>query len=149
MVLSLLVNVGLGFLYFGKYKDFNNLNEKYNNVVAENQKISTSSAELKKQIKTLENQNKATEAAFKAKSDKVKSYTALFSYLNTVIKAHNGLDGWTDAEYQKGRGLAQATGDQSIVTKTDWAWNRKDIDQITRLVGWLDEVVNGINNALK
>lgn len=79
----------------------------------------------------------------------MKAYTALLAYFNQVVETHRGFSGWTNAEYQHARSLAVATGDNNIVSKTEWAWTREDIDPITRVVGWLGEIVSGINNSLK
>jgi hypothetical protein len=159
LAISLIGNAVLGFLYFKKTTDNKNLNDKCNSLSQEVKKlqsqISTTSAELKRvstasaalndQVTSLQNQLTACQA----KSAKVKTYTAVVSYVSGVIKAHNGFDGWTDAEYQKGRSLAQATGDQNFISTIDWAWNRKDIDQMTRFTGFLNALVTGIDNALK
>ena len=156
---SLIGNAALGYLYYKKTTDNKDLNDKCNSLTqevkklqsqvsttsAELKRLSTSSAALQDQVTSLQDQLTACQA----KSAKVKTYTAVVSYVSGVIKAHNGFDGWTDAEYQKGRSLAQATGDQNFIGTIDWAWNRKDIDQMTRFTGFLNALVTGIDNALK
>ena len=152
-VLLLIGTVIFGYLYYTKnasYNDLNSANIKCNNEKSALEKqASSSSAQLRKQIKDCQDQKTAMEAANKAKTDKITAYNTLFSYFITVLRAHGGLNGWTDAEYQKARGLAQTTGDPSMLSKTDWAWNHHEIDQITRLADWLDTLSAGITNTLK
>ena len=159
MIVSLISATVLGLLYYKKSGDYRNLNNKCDNLSSQVKKlenqVSTTSAELKRvstgaaslqaQVTSLQDQL----AACQAKSAKVKAYTAVISYVSGIIKIHNGFDGWTDAEYQKGRSLAQATGDTNFVNTIDWAWNRKDLDQMTRFTGFLNALVTGIDNALK
>lgn len=159
LVVSVITAAVLGFLYFKKSSDYQTLNNKCDNLSsqvkklenqvsttsAELKKVSTASAALQAQVTSLQDQL----AACQAKSAKVKTYTAVISYVSGVIKIHNGFDGWTDAEYQKGRSLAQATGDTNFVNTIDWAWNRKDLDQMTRFTGFLNALVTGIDNAVK
>ena len=59
------------------------------------------------------------------------------------------MDGWTDAEYQAGRIKAQATGSASFVSDVDWAWNQRDINQITRLVKIFEDISAGVASGLK
>lgn len=167
LVIIPIVIACLGYLYFQELKTSNDLSDKYMGLSDEHSKLNSdyldlssssasSSAKLNKQIKalqkentSLEKENKASEKEYEESSNKVKAYTALLAYFNSIVRKHKGFNGWTNAEYLHAKGLAQATGDSGIVSKTDWAWNRKDVDSITRVTGWLDEVVAGINNSLK
>ena len=169
-----IILVVLGYLYFLELKSSDDLSNKYRELSDQYSRLnedylslvsisSSSSADLKKQaekiqdaneilekkIESAQEENEVLEKENKESLDKVKAYNTLLSYFSSVIKKHNGFDGWTNSEYLHAKGLAQATGDSGIVSKTDWAWNRKDIDPITRITGWLDEIVNGINNSLK
>lgn len=157
----------LGYLYFQELRNSDGLSDKYIELSDEYNKLNSdyldlstssasSSATLNKQVKTLqkenaalEKENKASEKDYKNSETKVKAYTALLAYFSSVVRNHKGFSGWANAEYLHAKGLAQATGDSGIVSKTDWAWNRTDIDQITRVTGWLDEVVAGTNNSFK
>lgn len=101
---------------------------------------------------TLEGEKKALEkqiADTKTKQAKITAYKDFFKYLTDVIEAHNGLDGWTDAEYQIGRNKAVATGDSSFVADVDWAWNQRSVDQVTRLVKIFRDIIAGIEAGLK
>lgn len=107
-----------------------------------NQDLTKQKSDLEKTKKSLEDQI----AANKAKFAKIKAYTAVLSYLGDLLLVHNGLDGWTEEEFQKGRQLAVATGDSKFVETVDWAWSRKDISQMIRLVKFLDDAIAGIES---
>jgi len=111
----------------------------------ENEKLKTENTNLIKENESLSAGNKENES----KMAKAKAYNDVLAYLVQIIQAHNGLNGWTEAEYQAGRQKAQATGDQSFVDLIDWAWNNQAIDQIERLTKVMDAIADGIGNNLK
>ena len=156
-----------GYFYWQKVKAYNNLasdNRKlsdeqrdFNNTLAtktaelQNQKtaLEKDKATLEGEKKTLEKQIADSTAANKANQAKITTYKDFFKYLTDVVETHNGLNGWTDAEYQIGRGKAQATGSSSFVADVDWAWNQRDVDQVTRLVKIFRDIIAGIESGLK
>ena len=150
-----LVGGALGYLYYQKFKNYQSLKSENENL--KNQ-IASSSEELKKEIEGLQKDKTALEkenktltdqaASDKTKDAKIKAYNDFFKYLNSVIEVHNGFNGWTDAEYQAGRKYAQATGDNNFVSLIDWAWNRKDIDQTTRVIAVWKAIAAGIEGNL-
>lgn len=94
---------------------------------------------------------KALEEKITKYEEKTKTITAcneFLRYLNQVTIDHGGFDGWTEAEYQTGRQKAQGTGDQALVSIVDWAWNNKDIAQMTRFNTVLKAVVDGVAKNL-
>ena len=91
----------------------------------------------------------AQRAADKAKDEKIKAYSATLDYLAGLIATHNGLNGWTEAEYQRGRRIAEGTKSDDFLATVDWAWNHKEIDQISRLTKVMQEVSKGIDDNLK
>jgi len=94
---------------------------------------------------TLEEQN----AALKAKIAGATAYNNFLKHLNSVIETHGGFTGWTDAEYQTGLALAQATGNSAFVNTITWAWTQTSIGPVVRVLRVLKETASGIENALK
>jgi len=145
----------LGYFYYAKNKAYRSLSSEKTNL--ENQQ--KSSADLQKQIDTLTKENtdltktkkdqKDQIDSWQAKAAKARAYNDVMRYFAAITKAHNGFDGWTDVEYQTGRAKAQATGDTAFVNTVDWAWNRKDVSQMDRAVGFWNAVCDGIDNSLK
>ena len=86
---------------------------------------------------------------YKAKIGKAQTYNDFFKYLNSVIEIHNGFTGWTDAEYQTGRGLAQKAGDSSFLGVVDNAWNNQQQPVTDRMVSVWKSIQKGIENSLK
>ena len=146
LILTILFFLASGTLGYFYYREFQRNKTLESDKKAVENQLENASQSLQKQITALEkgkteleNENKTLEDqafANKVKVDKIKAYTTCLAYLTSLVKTHSGLDGWTDAEFQKGRTLAQATGDQNFLDTVDWAWNRTDIDQITRLAGF-------------
>lgn len=85
------------------------------------------------------------------KSDKATalSYNDFFKHMNTVIETHNGFSGWTDAEFQTGKTLAEKTGNTAFVNTINWAWYETSVDPATRVIRVWKETQAGIENALK
>ena len=149
----------LGYLYYAKNRDYKNLNTAKQLL----EEKSKSLEDLQKQVEDLTKTNETLTAENKklktdisdqssaqaAKVKKAKAYNDVMRYFSSVIKAHNGFDGWTDAEYQTGRVKAQATLDTAFVNTVDWAWNRQDINVVDRVVGFWNAVSDGIDNSLK
>jgi cell division protein FtsB len=108
-------------------------------------------SDLEKQVDSLTKEKDGLEkqvADYQAKSTKLAAYVECLNYLDTLVETHQGLDGWTEAEYQTGRDKIQATGDQALVDKADWAWNTKSVDQTTRLLGFLQVLIQGMKSNL-
>ena len=153
----------LGYFYWQKMKSYNDLTDSKQKAEASlNEKLKTSEDNLAKANTELAGLKATTDASGKsisvlekqiadnnAKKASIASYLAVFTYLADIIANHNGLNGWTEAEYQAGRALAVATGNNSFVADVDWAWNQRDVDQITRLVKVMRDIITGINNGLK
>ncbi|MFH1749425.1 MAG: hypothetical protein ABH837_00775 [bacterium] len=142
----------LGYMFYGKYNDYKNLKDKYTDL----KEVTVGDLEkeiedLQKQVDTLTTEKTALEEQIKEKDAGIataNAYNEFLKYMTQIIKTHNGFTGWTDAEYQVGRTKAQATGSTSFVNTVDWAWNRTDIDPVTRVIGVWDAVANGISNAI-
>ena len=149
----------LAYFYWQKTKGNHDLDSSKQKV---EESLRTSEANLAKANSELTALKASTDASGKSISslekqiadnklgmEKITAYNEFFKYLTSVIKTHSGLDGWTDAEYQAGRVKAQATGSASFVSDVDWAWNRRDIDQITRLVKIFEDISAGVASGLK
>jgi len=155
LVISIVLFLGLavlGYFFWQKTKNYNSLladkkalESQYSLISKDTVKqiadLKTENANLKKENETL--------TAKTAKMAKAKAYNDVLAYLIQIIQAHNGLNGWTEAEYQSGRVKAVATGDQSFVDIIDWAWNNQAIDQVERLTKVMDAIADGIGNNLK
>ena len=165
LVLGIIFLVGagvLGYFYYIKDQDFKSLTSEKQSLQTLLDKTKTgstkSSTDLQNQVKTLQSQVTTLEKekkdlqtqvnSDKTKSAKAQKYLAVLNYVSATIAKYNGLDGWTDSDYQQGRSLAEETNDTSFVNTVDWAWNTKDISQIVRLNGFLDAVSKGITANL-
>ena len=152
LVIAILLFLGLavvGFFYWQEVKSYNQLNTDKK---ALEQQLSSISKDTISQIANFKKENETLTASNKAKDAKMakaKAYNDVLAYLIQIIQAHNGLNGWTEAEYQAGRVKAQATGDQSFVDLVDWAWNNQAIDQVERLTKVMDAIADGIGSNLK
>ena len=167
--LSLIGNGVLGYFYYKENKNSKNLVVQKQNM--ENQKndlqkqiddqfkdLEKSDEELNKTLDDLEKENESLKSEkkdlenqisdFQEKITKAKAYSAFLKHLNAVIETHSGFDGWTDAEFQTGKSLAEATGDASFVTTVNWAWYETSIDSVTRAIRTLKEIQSGIEGAL-
>jgi cell division protein FtsL len=147
-----LTSGALGYLYYAKNRDYKNLNTAKQQLEEKNKSFE----DLQKQIETITSDNKKLKtditdqaSAQEAKVKKAKAYNDVMRYFSSVVKAHNGFDDWTDAEYQTARAKAVITGDTAFVSTIDWAWNRHDIGDIDRAVGFWNAVADGIDNSLK
>ncbi|OGY24639.1 MAG: hypothetical protein A2Y57_00770 [Candidatus Woykebacteria bacterium RBG_13_40_7b] len=173
LVISIVLFVGLvilGFLFYQKSKSYKSLEDERRALQAEQSLISkdtvnqikTLTAEntsLKKENATLTSENTALKSENEdltannqekaAKMAKASVYNDFLAYLVQIIQAHNGLSGWTEAEYQAARTKAQATGDQTFVELIDWAWTSTTIDQVERLTKVLDSISDNIGNNVK
>ena len=155
LIVFFLSTVALGFFSYQSVK-------KYQSLYDENLRLTTSvlptptpsatastldqeNADLKLENHTLEEQL----AAKNTKIAKAKTYNDFFQYMNSVIEAHNGFDGWTEAEYQIAYNKAQATGDNAFTGVVDAAWHDADGDPTTRILRVLKTINEGIANNLK
>jgi len=158
LVLTIMFFVGagvLGYFYYEKFKaykslasDKQKLEDQLRNSSTtwqkKNNDLEKDKAQLQKDKKTLQDQI----AADRAKIDKAKAYLETLVYVNQLIADHGGLVGWTEAEFQEGRRIAETTGDSSYVDLVDWCWNRRDINQITRLTRFYKASTDGISSNL-
>ena len=133
LVISIALFLGLvvlGYFFWQKNKNYNSLladkkalERQYafisKDTVKQIADLKTENANLKKENETL--------TAKTAKMAKAKAYNDVLAYLVQLIQAHNGLNGWTEAEYQDGRAKAVATGDQAFIDIIDWAWNMEHV----------------------
>jgi hypothetical protein len=86
---------------------------------------------------------------YQAKIAKANAYNEFYKYLNSVIQAHGGYSGWTDAEFQIGKQKAEATGDAAFVSTVNWAWYETSIPPTDRIIRASNEIASGIENSLK
>lgn len=173
LVIAIVLFVGLvvlGYLFYQKNKSYNNLEaerkalqqeqsliskdtvNQIKTLTAENTSLKKENANLTTENTSLKKENEDLAAVNKekaAKMAKASTYNDVLAYLVQIVQAHNGLDGWTEAEYQAGRTKAQATGDQTFVDLIDWAWNSTTIDQVERLTKVLDSISDNIGNNVK
>lgn len=126
----------------GQIKQLNSENTKLKTA---NKTLTDENTKLKSEKETLTTQNTEKDA----KMAKAKAYNEVLAYIVQIVQAHNGLNGWTEAEYQTGRTKAQATGDQTFVELIEWAWNSTTIDQVERLAKVLDSIADNIGNNLQ
>lgn len=158
LVLAMVFFLGagtLGYLYYTKHNDYKNLQtekealEQQLETAAED--LQKENEELKKQKTDLENEKKSLEdqvTASNAKLKTIKAYMDSLSYLIGLVETHNGMNNWTEAEFQQGRLLVQATGDQNFLNVVDAAWADKSTPQMTRLVNVFKALVAGVNSNL-
>jgi len=147
----------LGFLFYQSYKNYQALkeeNQRLASLPSPSPTISVSPSSgtdlLKENMDLkLENQTLKKDLADKnAKTAKAKAYNDFFKYMNSVIMAHNGFDGWTEAEYLTARGKAEATGDGTFVSTIDWAWHDTNTAPLDRLIKVWTSIDQGIGNNL-
>ncbi len=153
-VLLLIGSGGLGYLYYQKTNDYNSLKKQNEEL----KKASTTTKdeqekqidELKKENETLKTDKANLEKQVTEKDTQIATaaaYNDFFKYLNQVIRTHNGVSGWTDAEYQVGHQKAEATGSQDFANLIEWAWYHTEVDPITRLLEVWDAIANGIEGG--
>ncbi len=149
----------LGYLYYAKHNDYKSLQtEKEAEKEALEQQLETAAEDLQKEVEKLEkqktdleNEKKSLEdqvTASSAKLKTVKAYMDSLSYLIGLIETHNGMDNWTEAEFQQGRQLVQTTGDQNFLNVVDAAWADTGGDQTIRLLNVLKALASGVNSNL-
>ena len=158
LLVFFLSTVILGFLFYQSYKNYKALkteNQRLTNLPTPSPSVSASSnaniddltkenLDLKLEKMNLEKQI----ADDKTKDEKAKAYNDFFKYMNSIIVAHNGFDGWTEAEYLTARGKAEATGDGSFVSTIDWAWHDTNTAALDRLIKVWTSIDQGIGNNL-
>jgi len=158
LLLFFLSTVILGFLFYQSYINYRTLkteNQFLTNKPTPSPSVSASSStniddltkenlDLKLEKMNLEKQI----ADDKTKDEKAKAYNDFFKYLNSVIMAHNGFEGWTEAEYQTARTKAEATKDGSFVSTIDWAWHDTNTPPLDRLIRVWTSIDQGIGNNL-
>jgi len=147
----------LGFLFYQSYKNYKALKEENQRLVSLPSPSPTISASPGSQTDLLkENTDLKLEkmklekqiADDEAKDAKAKAYNDFFKYLNSVIMAHNGFEGWTEAEYQEAYRKAEATGDGNFVSVIEWAWHDTNTSQLDRLIKVWTLIDQGIGNNL-
>ena len=131
----------LGYLYYKKGKDYQNLTNEKELLLDQ---LQGSESDLLRSNQDLE----AQVAEYQRKNALAKTHNDFMTYFVGVANTHNGLNDWTDAEWAEGRRLAEATGNSSFVALFDWARNNSDIDQIERLIKLLDAIANSIGRNL-
>ena len=160
----------LGYFYYQKIKKINDLSKEI--IAIEDQK-NQETAKLQKQIDELTGSGKLSAdstSALKKESDQLKldkkslqdqitalnakiaqanTYNEMFKYYNQVIETHGGFTGWTDAEFQTGRVLAEKTGNASYVNTVNWAWYETSVPPFDRALRFQKETATGVENSLK
>ncbi|TSC93109.1 MAG: hypothetical protein Athens101428_736 [Candidatus Berkelbacteria bacterium Athens1014_28] len=149
----------LGYFYWQKMKSYNDLADSKKKVEESLKTAEDNLAKANIELATLKTSSDASGQSISslqkqitdnnAKKASIASYLTVFTYLVDLIEAHSGLDGWTETEFQTGRAKAVATGNNSFVADIDWAWAHKEVDQITRLVRVMRDIITGINNGIK
>lgn len=156
----------LGYFYWQKMKSSNDLSTSKQSVEAKlktaedsltkaNTDLTTANAELAalessssasgQSISSLQKQV----ADYKAGMTKITAYKEFLKYYNSIIEAHNGYTGWTDAEFQVGKTKAEATGDTSFVSLVNWAWYETTVDVTTRIIRVNKAIVSGLESGIK
>ncbi len=158
LILFFFSSVFLGFLFYQSYTNYQTLkteNQRLTNKPTPSPSVSASSdmsiADLTKENLDLKLEKMNLEkqiADDRTRDEKVKAYNDFFKYLNSVILAHNGFEGWTEAEYQTARTKAEATKDSSFVSTIDWAWHNTDTPPLDRLIRVWTSIDQGIGNNL-
>ena len=154
-ILFFVVSGVFGYLYYQKHKDHQNLlTEKQkleDRLATAAEDLQDQAEELQKQIKELQDQKNACDdesASHKTKSATIKKYMDCLDYLVGLIHVHSGFDNWSEAEYQNGRKLVEATGDSNFLSVVDAAWTDEGGDQMTRLVNVFNALISGVNSNL-
>ena len=151
LILTILFFLGsstFGYLYYKKNKSYKSLqNERQ-----------LSYAELKQQISKIETENttlKQTNSSLEKISNdqkildsKIKTYLDVLNYIAQLIDTHDGLDGISEAEYQEGKAIAEATDNDDFVKTLEWVWTRTDLNQFDRLATVLKAISSGISDNL-
>ncbi len=125
----------LGYLSYSQFQINQSLNSEKNRIAYELSQLRAAVAE--------------GNTAQIAKIAKALAYADFFGYMNEVTAVHDGYTGWTQAEFEHGRALAQATGDASFVMIVDEAWAHDTDLEIPRLLAVWQAIQQGIESALK
>jgi len=147
LVLTIVFFLGagtLGYLYYQKANAYKTLEAEKNQLAVQTQGSQSDFEKLKKENEDLKKQV----ADWDEKAAQAKTYTAVLDYVTGLVEKHNGFDNWTEAEFQQGRKLAQTTGNSSFVAEIDWLWQHKEVDQMTRMVRFMNAIVSGVNGSL-
>lgn len=128
LILLVLISSILGYLYFKAKSDYNKLQDRIASLEAENESLKNEKQSLESQIAAL------TAELDTCKSDKeaVKKYNDFLTYLTNVVDTYGGVP--PSSEYQKLRDMAQATGDDELVTALDQAWANINVFSVTNVV---------------
>jgi len=174
LIITLVATSGVfGYLYYKKYEEYQALttekarveqaleDEKqktaadYQAQIDEQEEEITSLTEdnetLTGEKETLEGEKTTLEdsvSSYLAKLAKIGKYINFLDYVYYVVGVHNGFNNLTDAEYQTARSKAQATGDSSLVSAVDSAWNDTEVDQMIRFLNVITTAQNGIKANL-
>ena len=168
LVLMILFVIGggvLGYFYYKKHQAYKSLLAEKNEIQTNldnvrkdldkaNNELETTSVDLRKDLKDCESDKSALEedlkdlnaasASYEDKNKVVKAYAEFLKYLSQIINAHNGLDGISEAEFQQGYSLAQATGNSDFAATVNWAWHTESVSQAKRLARVMLETAQGI-----
>jgi hypothetical protein len=160
----------LGYFYYQKYNRYNDLtkekaalkDQKDQEIVKLQKQISDlsgsgkltadSAVALTKESEQLKSDKKALQDQINALNSKItlaKTYNEMFKYYNTVIETHAGFTGWTDAEFQSGKALAEKTGNPSYINTVNWAWYETTVPPFDRALRFQKETASGIESSLK
>lgn len=155
--------VALGFMYYTENQDKKSLAETNEELQDRYEEINaklegevtdlTGGAEsLTGEKTTLASQN----ATLKAENDEyaagmvtVKAYNDIFKHYNTVLETHGGFSGWTDAEFEAGKALAELTGSTAFVSTVNWAWYETSVPAFDRVLRYQKEIAAGIEGGIK
>ncbi len=130
-------------------KEISDLTKKLEECTASGGETTEKAASEKATLEKQKNDLQDEVNSLKAKTAKANSYNNFFKYMNSIIETHNGFTGWTDAEFQEGRRIAESTGDTTFASRVNWAWYETSVDVTTRVIGVWKAIASGIETSLK
>jgi uncharacterized protein HemX len=155
IILILLSGIGfMGYLYLKKDSEYKKVTLEKQNIESEKEILTAEKSTLESENATLKEENASIAPLqeeiddIKAHEEKIKVYKDVIDYVFQIVKKHSGFNGWTDAEYQEGRRIAEAAGDEEFLEQVDSAWNDKQISQLTRFLTFMDFVCTRIDDNL-
>ncbi len=91
---------------------------------------------------------KGTINSKETKISQADKYNDILVYLSNLIKEHDSLVEWSEAEYKEVRRLALATENDDIVERVDWVNDRRDIGLLVRHYELLSDITTSLDQTL-
>jgi len=85
---------------------------------------------------------------YQGKLGRIEEYNDMHKFIYDVIIAHDGFTGWTDAEYEIARGMAEGFGDEELIAAIENAWINLDGEPAARFARVMLAIINGIDGNL-